>query len=105
MPKSSHSRERGLLVRGSLITMRRKCGKPACRCAHGELHATPALSYSVAGVTKMLMLRPHDVAEVEAAVARYHRAQDALNVQALRGIAALRARIAREKASGRGQQR
>jgi hypothetical protein len=38
------------LPRGSLVTLRRRCGKPSCRCADGErLHETPALSYSDGG--------------------------------------------------------
>jgi hypothetical protein len=33
------------LINGSLYTLRRKCGKPNCRCAQGELHASTVLSY------------------------------------------------------------
>ena len=33
------------LVPGSLYTLRRKCGKPNCRCARGELHESTVLSY------------------------------------------------------------
>jgi hypothetical protein len=36
--------EMPLVLRGSLITLRRKCGRPGCRCARGALHETPALS-------------------------------------------------------------
>ena len=33
------------MLRGSLITMRRRCGKTDCRCAQGTaLHEGPALS-------------------------------------------------------------
>lgn len=46
---------------GSLITLRRKCGKAACRCATGAPHESPALSYSVAGRTKMLTLTAEEV--------------------------------------------
>jgi hypothetical protein len=28
----------GRLVRGSLQTLRRRCGKPRCRCTRGQLH-------------------------------------------------------------------
>ena len=49
---------------GSLITLRRKCGKPGCRCATGSPHETPALSYSVGGRTKMLTLTPDEVPAV-----------------------------------------
>lgn len=33
------------LLPGSLYTLRRKCGKPNCHCARGELHESTALSY------------------------------------------------------------
>jgi hypothetical protein len=36
---------RGPLLPGSLYTLRRKCGKPSCRCNRGELHESTVLSY------------------------------------------------------------
>ncbi len=33
------------LLPGSLYTLRRKCGKPNCRCGRGELHESTVLSY------------------------------------------------------------
>jgi len=33
------------LLAGSLYTLRRKCGKPNCRCSRGELHESTVLSY------------------------------------------------------------
>jgi hypothetical protein len=33
------------LLPGSLYTLRRKCGKPNCHCARGELHESTVLSY------------------------------------------------------------
>jgi hypothetical protein len=80
-----------LLLRGSLITFRRKCGRPGCRCAQGDLHATPALSYSVGGVTQMVMLSEEMLPCVAAALARYQRAQAALDRQVQASVAALRA--------------
>ena len=58
---------------GSLITLRRKCGKAGCRSATGSPHESPALSYSVDGHSKMLTLAPGEVAEVARAVARYRK--------------------------------
>jgi hypothetical protein len=52
------------MLRGSLIVLRRRCGKPGCRCATGEPHATPALSYSGEGKTRMLTLGGVDLSEV-----------------------------------------
>lgn len=36
---------RELLLPGSLYILRRKCGKPNCRCSGGELHESTVLSY------------------------------------------------------------
>ena len=82
------------LVRGSLITLRRRCGRPNCRCAEGAPHETPALSYSLEGRTRTLTLRPEDVPMVRAALERYSAARQRLEDEALAGIEALRARIA-----------
>ena len=82
------------LVRGSLITLRRRCGKPNCRCADGAPHETPALSYSVEGRTRTVTLRSEDLPAVQAALERYAVARRHLEDEALAGIEALRARIA-----------
>ena len=37
------------MVQGSLYLLRRKCGKPTCRCTRGELHPTWVLTRSEAG--------------------------------------------------------
>lgn len=88
------------LVRGSLVTLRRRCGKPNCRCADGVAHETPALSYSRQGRTHTLTLRAEDVAVVRAALERYAAARQHLEDEALEGIEALRARNAANR-SGR----
>jgi hypothetical protein len=86
-----------LLLRGSLITLSRRCGKPNCHCRDGEPHTTPALSYSVGGRTFILTLRGKDIPEVKQALRRYRRAQRDRDEQALQGIRALSARIHRQK--------
>ena len=40
-----HCLGREPLLPGSLYTLRRKCGKPNCRCSRGELHESTVLSY------------------------------------------------------------
>src|SRR5664280_2058605 len=85
---------------GSLITLRRKCGNAGCRCATGEPHETPALSYSVGGRTKMLTLRAEDVPAVAAAVARYRTAVKALEAEARAELAALLDAVAARRAGG-----
>jgi len=86
---------------GSLITLRRKCGKASCRCAAGDPHESPALSYSVAGRTKMLTLRPEEVEEVARAVARYRKSVNDLAAEAQVELGELVARVRANRASDR----
>ncbi len=83
------------MVRGSVVTHRRRCGKPNCRCAAGEeLHEATVLSYSEGGRTRFLMLPAAEVAAVRAAVERYRAAQAKLDADGEAGRAALTARLA-----------
>jgi hypothetical protein len=94
------SRRKGnLILKGSLYTMRRKCGKENCRCRKGELHETPALSYRVGGQARILTLRPEDVPRVKAATARYRKAKAQLEARAEADIETLRGEIHRDKGS------
>jgi hypothetical protein len=86
---------------GSLITLRRKCGKANCRCATGEPHESPALSYSVAGKTKILTLSAEEVPAVAAAVTRYRTTVTELEAEARAELDALVARVAARRSRGR----
>ena len=46
--------EQGPIREGSLVTTRRKCGKPNCRCAFGEGHFATYLSTKQRGKTRMV---------------------------------------------------
>jgi hypothetical protein len=82
------------MIRGSVVTHRRRCGKPTCRCAGGEeLHESTVLSYSEGGRTRFVMLPAAEVAAVRAAVERYTAARASLDVRAEAGRAALIARL------------
>ncbi len=82
------------LLRGSLTTFTRRCGKPSCRCVAGEPHASPALRYTDDGRTKTVTLTQDEVAEVAAALERYQAATRELEEAADAGIVALRTRRA-----------
>jgi hypothetical protein len=85
----------GLMVRGSVVTHRRRCGKPGCRCAGGEeLHETTVLSYSEGCRTRFLMLPAAEVAAVRVAAERYRAAQAGLLALGEAGRATLAARLA-----------
>lgn len=86
-----------LMLRGSLFSFRRRCGKANCRCASGDPHESPALSYVEEGVSKTLTLTGVDLEEVRAAIGRYEQARTDLDAKADAGIAALRARLGQRK--------
>jgi len=92
-------RSEPLMLPGTVSTFRRRCGKPTCRCAGGEPHASPALVFTEDGRTRTVTLSEAEVAEVEAAVARYRAAQAQLEQQAVAGVAAFRARRAQRRSS------
>lgn len=79
------------LLRGVLYSHTRRCGRPNCRCAQGELHQTPALAYPEGGRTKTLTLTAHQVPVVRRALARYEQARAKLDAEAEAGVHALRA--------------
>lgn len=74
------------VLRGSLIRLRRKCGKPNCHCAQGQPHCGPALSYSQNGKTKLLTLPPAQLPLIRAALKRYRRDVLRLERQANAGL-------------------
>lgn len=74
------------LIRGSVVKVRRACGKAQCKCADGKLHETWALSYSYKGRTRMFPLREVDILVARQAIERYQKALKRLESQALQGI-------------------
>lgn len=100
----SHSNRRPLkpwMLRGSLIELRRRCGKSGCHCRAGDPHATPALSYSQKGKTQILTLSAKEVSTVRAGLNRYQQALRGLERQAMLGIERLKRHRQREKATAR----
>ena len=61
------------LAKGSVYTLRRKCGKPTCACARGDLHGTVVVSWSEGGRTRLQPLPPGRRGDLRAAVRRYQR--------------------------------
>jgi hypothetical protein len=89
----------GPLTPGSFYLLRRKCGKPACRCARGQLHAVWVLTRSEKGKHKLYPVPAAQRAEVRqraAAWRRYQRAR-ARFVQQLSTLLALADQIAQSQ--------
>ena len=101
MPARRRRDDHPLILKGSLFSFVRRCGKPNCACAGGEGHASPALSYVEDGKTKTLTLTGADLGEVRSALARYAQARAELDAAAAAGIAALRAQLAATRARRR----
>ena len=93
-----------LVLRGSIVTTRGRCGKPRCRCVDGELHERTALSVSLQNKTTLVTLRSDaEVAEVAAALERYRVAAAELETKVGDGLVELRRRLAAARSSTRGQ--
>lgn len=99
MPRTSKP-DAPLVARGTVIKLRRLCGKPNCRCVDGQLHESWALSYSLEGRTRMVPLSKEVVPVARLAVKAYRKQAQRLEAQALQGIRRLRAMVAAGK---RGQ--
>lgn len=56
---------RSSLVKGNVYEMARKCGKPSCACARGELHRSMVLSWSHRGKTRIMSIPSERLAEVQ----------------------------------------
>lgn len=70
--------EREPLVPGSLYTLRRRCGKPNCRCAQGDhLHATEVLSYRGGSQPQNITLRPEQLPAVRQGTDAYREFRQA----------------------------
>jgi hypothetical protein len=69
------------LLPGSLYTLRRRCGKPTCHCAHGTPHASTVLSYRGHGrpqnITPSAAQLP-DVRQLTDAYRRFRQARSQL---------------------------
>jgi hypothetical protein len=65
-------REGGPVRPGSLVTVRRRCGKPTCHCTRGQGHLTTYLSTKRDGATHMLYI-PAPARAVVASQAQAYR--------------------------------
>ena len=59
------------VIKGSVYELKRKCGKPGCKCAQGELHSRMVLSASEKGKTRLRVIPHGFLVEVKIKVRRY----------------------------------
>jgi Family of unknown function (DUF6788) len=65
------------LLPGSLYTLRRKCGKPNCRCSRGELHESTVLSYRGQGRPRNISPPPGQLGSLRTMTHDYRRCRQA----------------------------
>jgi len=65
--------ERSALVKGNVYEHARKCGKPTCACAEGQLHRSMVLSWSHQGKTRLMTIPPEKLDRLRAGSEQYLR--------------------------------
>ena len=59
------------VIKGTIYELKRRCGKPGCKCARGELHGRMVVSASEGGKTRLGVIPHGFLVEVQAKVRRY----------------------------------
>ena len=59
------------VIKGTVYELRRKCGKPGCKCAQGQFHASMVVSASESGRTRLRVIPRGFLVEVQGRVKRY----------------------------------
>ena len=59
------------VIKGTVYELKRRCGKPGCKCARGELHARMVVSASEGGKTRLQVIPRGCLVEVQDKVHRY----------------------------------
>ncbi len=59
------------VIKGSVYELKRKCGKPGCKCAQGELHSRMVLSASEKGKTSLRVIPHGFLIEIQIKARRY----------------------------------
>lgn len=59
------------VLKGSVYELKRKCGKPGCKCAQGQLHARMVISASERGKTRLRAIPRGFLVDTQQRVRRY----------------------------------
>jgi hypothetical protein len=59
------------VIKGTVYELKRRCGKPGCKCARGELHTRMVVSASEGGKTRLQVIPHGFLVEVQTKVRRY----------------------------------
>ena len=59
------------VIKGTVYELRRRCGKPGCKCTRGEVHTRMVVSASEGGKTRLQVIPKGCLVEVQGKVRRY----------------------------------
>ncbi len=59
------------VIKGTVYELKRKCGKPGCKCTQGELHSRMVVSSSEKGKTRLRVIPHGFLVEIQVKVRRY----------------------------------
>jgi len=65
------------VIKGSVYELKRKCGKPGCKCALGEFHSRMVVSSSEKGKTRLRVIPHGFLVEIQIKVRRYQKLRHA----------------------------
>jgi len=101
-----HLPARGPALAASLVQIARRCGRPGCHCAQGELHVGHYLTRSVGGKTQTTYVPVELVDEVRAWIDEYQRLRQLIQESTQLALARVRGHVrARKQRAGRSSGR
>lgn len=65
------------VIKGTVYELKRKCGKPGCKCTRGQLHARMVVSASEKGKTQLRAIPRGFLVETQQRVRRYQQLRQA----------------------------
>ncbi len=90
-------------VAASLVAVKRRCGNPRCKCAHGQPHRAHVLTRKVDGRTQTVHVPKDRLKEVQEWVEEYKRLKQWIGQETEAALALLRhdGRVRRAAAAAR----
>lgn len=61
------------ILRGSIVVVKRVCGKPSCRCLKGHKHRALYISQSQKGRPRLVYIPQHSEAEVRSLIQNHQK--------------------------------
>ena len=95
--------EGGHLIKGSLVVNRRRCGKPKCRCAEGQLHESLAITYKQRKRSVLLHVPADLQAKATQAIREHQRVKQLLSRLSEINLAAFRQNVQLARAAKTNQ--